>query len=36
VRHIVLNQANRLARHLLEALQTLASSADVAVSLGET
>jgi hypothetical protein len=36
VRHIVLNQANRLARHLLVALQTLASSADVAVSLGET
>jgi len=36
VRHIVLNQANRLARHLLLALQTLASSADVAVSLGET
>lgn len=36
VRHIVLNQANRLARHLLVALQTLASSADVAVTLGET
>jgi hypothetical protein len=36
VRHIVLNQANRLARHLLAALQTLASSADVAVTLGET
>jgi hypothetical protein len=36
VRHIVLNQANRLARHLLAALQMLASSADVAVSLGET
>jgi hypothetical protein len=36
VRHIVLNQADRLARHLLEALQTLASSADVAVTLGET
>jgi hypothetical protein len=36
VRRIVLNQANRLARHLLVALQTLASSADVAVSLGET
>jgi hypothetical protein len=36
VRHIVLNEANRLARHLLVALQTLASSADVAVTLGET
>ena len=36
VRHIVLNQANRLARHLLAALQMLASSADVTVSLGET
>ena len=36
VRHIVLNQANRLARHLLVALQTLASAADVAVTLGET
>jgi len=36
VRQIVLNQANRLARHLLAALQALASSADVAVSLGET
>jgi hypothetical protein len=36
VRQIVLNQANRLARHLLVALQALASSADVAVSLGET
>jgi hypothetical protein len=36
VRQIVLNQANRLARHLLVALQTLASSADVAVTLGET
>jgi hypothetical protein len=36
VRHIMLNQANRLARHLLVALQTLASSADVAVTLGET
>jgi hypothetical protein len=36
VRHIVLNQANRLARHLLAALQALASSADVTISLGET
>jgi hypothetical protein len=36
VRQIVLNQANRLAWHLLPALQTLASSADVAVTLGET
>jgi len=36
VRHIVLNRANRLATHLLVALQTLASAADVAVSLGET
>jgi hypothetical protein len=36
VRHIMLTQANRLARHLLAALQALASSADVAVSLGET
>jgi hypothetical protein len=36
VRHIMLNQANRLAGHLLVALQSLASSADVAVSLGET
>jgi hypothetical protein len=36
VRQIVLNQANRLATHLLAALQALASSADVAVSLGET
>jgi hypothetical protein len=36
VRHILLNQANRLARHLLVALQALASSADVAVRLGET
>lgn len=33
---IVLNQDNRLSRWLLAALQTLASSADVAVSLGET
>jgi hypothetical protein len=36
VRHILLNQANRLTRHLLVALQTLASSADVTVRLGET
>jgi hypothetical protein len=36
VHHILLNQANRLARHLLVALQALASSADVTVSLGET
>lgn len=36
VRHIILNQANRLARHLLVALQMLASSADVTVRLGET
>jgi hypothetical protein len=36
VRHILLSQANRLARHLLVALQALASSADVAVRLGET
>jgi hypothetical protein len=36
VHDIVLNQANRLARHLLAALQMLASSADVAVTLGET
>jgi hypothetical protein len=36
VRRIVLNQANRLATQLLVALQTLASSADVAVTLGET
>ena len=36
VRHIMLNQANRLAHHLLVALQTLASSADVTVTLGET
>jgi hypothetical protein len=36
VRQIVLTQANRLARHLLVALQVLASSADVAVTLGET
>lgn len=36
VRHILLNQANRLAHHLLVALQALTCSADVAVSLGET
>ena len=36
VRHIMLNQANRLAHHLLVALQALTCSADVAVSLGET
>jgi hypothetical protein len=36
VRQIVLNRANRLARHVLIALQVLASSADVAVRLGET
>jgi hypothetical protein len=36
LRHIVLNQANRLAAHLLAALQMLACSADVAVRLGET
>lgn len=36
VTRIVLNQANRLAQWLLPALQTLASSADVAVTLGET
>jgi len=35
VTRIVLNQANRLARWLLAALQTLASSADVAVRMGE-
>jgi hypothetical protein len=33
---IVLNQAIRLAQRLLAALQTLASSAGVAVRLGET
>jgi hypothetical protein len=33
---IVLNQANRLARWLLAALQALASSAQVTVTLGET
>jgi hypothetical protein len=36
VTRIVLNQANRLSRWLLAALQALASSADVAVNLGET
>lgn len=36
VTRIVLNQANRLSRWLLAALQTLASSASVAVTLGET
>ncbi len=36
VTRIVLNQANRTARWLLTALQALVSSADVAVSLGET
>ncbi len=36
VTRIVLNQANRCSRWLLTALQTLASSAGVAVSLGET
>jgi len=36
VRHIILNQANRLTRHLLVALQALVSSADVTVTLGET
>jgi hypothetical protein len=36
VRHLVLTQTNRLAHHLLVAFQTLASSADVAVTLGET
>jgi hypothetical protein len=36
VRLIMLNRANRLARHLLVALQTLASSAEVAVTLGAT
>lgn len=33
---IVLNRANRLAHWLLAALQALAVSADVAVTLGET
>jgi hypothetical protein len=36
VTRIVLNQANRLSRWLLAALQTLVSSAGVAVTLGET
>ena len=36
VRQIILNQANRLARHLLLALQERTSSAGVAVILGET
>ncbi len=36
VTRIVLNQAHRLSRWLLAALQTLASSAGVAVTLGET
>jgi len=36
VSHLVLNQANRCAHWLLLALQALASSADVVVSLGET
>jgi hypothetical protein len=36
VHRILLNQANRLAIHLLAALQALAASADVAVSLGKT
>jgi hypothetical protein len=36
VTRIVLNQANRLSCWLLTALQTLVSSADVAVTLGET
>jgi hypothetical protein len=36
VRPIILTRANRLARHLLVAFQALASSADVAVRLGET
>jgi hypothetical protein len=36
VTRITLNQANRLSHWLLAALQTLASSADVTVSLGET
>jgi hypothetical protein len=36
VRHLLLNQANRLTRQLLIALQTLASSVDVAVRLGDT
>jgi hypothetical protein len=36
VTHIILNQANRLSYWLLAALQALASSAGVAVTLGET
>jgi hypothetical protein len=36
IRRIILNQANHSAHWLLAALQTLASAADVAVSLGET
>lgn len=36
VTRIVLNQANRLSRWLLAALQALVSSADVTVTLGET
>jgi hypothetical protein len=36
VTSIVLNQANRLSRWLLASLQTLLSSADVTVTLGET
>jgi hypothetical protein len=34
--HIILNHADRCAHWLFVTLQTLASSADVAVSLGET
>jgi hypothetical protein len=36
VTHIILNQANRLSHWLLPALQALASSADVAITLGAT
>ena len=36
VHHIMLNQAHRLAHHLLVALQALTCSEDVAVTLGET
>jgi hypothetical protein len=36
VTRIVLNRANRLSHRLLAALQALAASADVAVTLGET
>jgi hypothetical protein len=36
VTSIVLNQANRLSHWILAGLQLLTSSADVAVSLGET